>query len=310
MTDRITDIAVGVSEKIKTLKIVFRIPIYLFFWPLILTLSVFRSKFNLLVKYIVAALVILLIQIPWISGIAGMFSSSAPKLTVDQPLEDSESLIEPMVPTGKSESTPIVVVAYQNLTTTCEGRYIAGSLEILNKSNVKVSGRVDVPITTYEKFMIPLSGIFLDVPSESSTVIALEGGAECKKGQKIGEPKIVFTIPSSNSLANVNLKEAFEWSNVSAICDASSGLVKLKATALNVTEFELTAGIQAYLANGPLSEGQKSAGARGTSYFGIIDRLKPGERRVIDFGYGDSCIKGRKGFDGPYFTQFETVFTY
>ena len=108
----------------------------------------------------------------------------------------------------------------------------------------------------------------------------------------------------------VNLWDAFKWSNVSAVCDAPSGLVRLKATALNTTTFELTAGIQAYLANGPLSDGLKKAGFKGTSYFATIDRLKPGESQIVDFGYGDSCIKGRKGFDGPYFTEFETIFTY
>ena len=158
--------------------------------------------------------------------------------------------------------------------------------------------------------MIPLSGVFLDLPPDSFTVISLEGGEGCKKGQVIGEPSTVFTIPSDENLKTLNQLNAFEWSAVKASCDGPSERVSLKATARNVSEFTLTAGIEAHVANGPLSQGQIDAGLKGTSFLGTIYRLGPGETREISFGYGDSCIKGKKGFDGPYTTQFETRFTY
>ena len=310
MADRLTGIANVASEKVSSLNWLIRIPIYLLLWPSLLIIRIARIEFNLILRYAAIIFLFFLVQLPWLSGVTAMFSTSNVNRSEIGQSNKDEVVPTPSSPAEQNPVEAVVDVNYQNFETNCDSDYFSGSLEIVNSSNVSVSGRVDVPVKTYEKFMIPLSGVFLNLPADSSTVISLTGKTECKKGQIVGEPEIVFTFPSSRGLQEVNRLDAFKWSNVSATCDAPSGLVRLRATALNTTSLELTAGIQAYLANGPLSDGQKRAGSKGTSYFGTIDRLKPGESQVVDFGYGDSCIKGRKGFDGPYFTEFETIFTY
>ena len=73
-------------------------------------------------------------------------------------------------------------------------------------------------------------------------------------------------------------------------------------TVRNITEFTLTAGIEVNLINGERESFD--------SFYGTIYKLGPGEIREIDFGYGESCQKGVRGFQGPYTTQFETRFTY
>lgn len=284
--------------------------IIIFAWPLVLTFYVWSRNFNIFLKVTAIIFFVLFLQIPWIdsfvTAVSDNSTSSKDVEKVKDPLEVEtvEEVSEPVA------VDPIIKVEYKNLTTNCDEYFMTGTLEVTNLGNVPISGRVELPVDTYEKFMIPLSGVFLAVSPSSTEVINLEGGEGCKKGQKVGEPTTVFTIPATNNLESINIRDAFEWSKVSAICDAKSGFVRLKARVLNVSTYELTAGIQAYLANGPLSEAQKEAGFKGVSYFGTIYKIKPNESREIDFGYGSGCIKGRKGFDGPYFTEFETIFTY
>ena len=287
-----------------------RLPLFAFAWPILLGLYLFsRSSNNKVNGGVLLALVIFL-QAPWLSSIAEFanFDSSRISSGIKELTPNISGNNESATPTPSV--SPVVSVSYGAVTTDCTDYYMGGTLEVRNSGNTRVSGRAEIPVTTYEKFMIPLSGVFLDLPPDSFTVISLEGGEGCKKGQVIGEPSTVFTIPSDENLKTLNQLNAFEWSAVKASCDGPSERVSLKATARNVSEFTLTAGIEAHVANGPLSQGQIDAGLKGTSFLGTIYRLGPGETREISFGYGDSCIKGKKGFDGPYTTQFETRFTY
>ena len=291
------------------LHIAVRIPLFAVAWPFLLGLSVFSRGKNSAVNYSVLVALVIFLQIPWLTSmaeIANFGQSQISDNTTTQKVDTSEEAASEPSPTA----SPVIEVAYGAVTTNCDDYFMTGTLEVKNLGNIPISGRAELPVSTYEKFMIPLSGVFLDLPPESSTVINLEGGEGCKKGQVVGKPVTVFTIPGTENLSTLNLLNAFEWKFVSAVCDKGSGFVRLKAIATNTTSYTLTAGIQAYLANGPLSQGQKDAGVRGTSYFGTIYKILAGESREIDFGYGDSCIKGRTGFDGPYFTEFETVFTY
>jgi hypothetical protein len=296
--------------KFSNLHIAIRVPIYVFLWPVLLGLYLFSRGRNNKVNAGVLLALIIFLQVPWLSSIAEFanFDSSSISSGIKELAPNNSANNEPTAPTPTV--SPIVSVSYGAITTDCSDYFMGGTLEVRNSGNTPISGRAEIPVTTYEKFMIPLSGVFLDLPPDSFTVISLEGGEGCKKGQIIGEPSTVFTIPSDENLKTLNQLNAFEWSAVKATCDGPSGRVSLKATARNVSEFTLTAGIQAYVANGPLSQGQIDVGLKGTSFFGTIYRLGPGESREINFGYADSCIKGKKGFDGPYTTQFETRFTY
>ncbi len=215
--------------------------------------------------------------------------------------------------TSKTTSSSVVIeqrigVEYQNLTIDCSGSYLMGTVDVFNSGNVSISGRVEVPVETTESFMVPLSGVFLNVPASATAKITLETSISCRKDQIVGEPLTVFTIPSLDNLQKLNIKDAFEWSDVRVSCDTQSTWVRLEATVKNVSSFELTAGFDAYVQNGPLSEGQKKEGLRGTLYRGSTYKIQPGESRRIKFGYGDFCLKGK--YDGPYSTEFETVFTY
>ena len=214
------------------------------------------------------------------------------------------------VATVQSElvSEQIIGVEYQNLTIDCSGSYLMGTLDVLNSGNVPISGRVEVPVETKENFMVPLSGVFLDVPASAIAKTTLETTISCRKDQKVGEPLTVFTIPSMDKIQKLDIKDAFEWSDVRVNCDYQSTWVRLEATVKNVSAFELTTGFEAYVQNGPLSEGQKKVGLRGERYLGSAYKIQPGESRKIKFGYGDFCLKGMS--DGPYTTEFETVFTY
>ena len=296
--------------KFSNLHIAIRLPMYVFLWPVLLGLYVFsRGRNNKVNSGVLLALVIFL-QVPWFSSIAEFanFDSSSISSGIKELTPNISGNNEPATPTPSV--SPVVSVSYGAVTTDCTDYYMGGTLEVRNSGNTPISGRAEIPVTTYEKFMIPLSGVFLDLPPDSFTVISLEGGEGCKKGQVVGEPSTVFTIPSDENLETLNQLNAFEWSAVKAMCDGPSERVSLKATARNVSEFTLTAGIEAFVANGPLTQGQIEAGRKGTSFLGTIYRLGPGETREISFGYGDSCIKGKKGFDGPYTTHFETRFTY
>ena len=296
--------------KFSNLHLAIRVPMYVVLWPVLLGLYVFsRGRNNKVNGGVLLALVIFL-QAPWFSSIAEFanFDSSSISSGIKELTPNISGNNEPATPTPSV--SPVVSVSYGAVTTDCTDYYMGGTLEVRNSGNTPISGRAEIPVTTYEKFMIPLSGVFLDLPPDSFTVISLEGGEGCKKGQVVGEPSTVFTIPSDENLETLNQLNAFEWSAVKATCDGPSERVSLKATARNVSEFTLTAGIEAFVANGPLSQGQIEAGRKGTSFLGTIYRLGPGETREISFGYGDSCIKGKKGFDGPYTTQFETRFTY
>jgi hypothetical protein len=291
------------------LHLALRIPLFGLAWPVLLGLYVFSRGKNSAVNYGALVALVIFLQIPWLTSMADLVNVGEDKTTniaITQQGKPSDEVTSEPSPTA----SPIIDVAYGAVTTNCDNYFMTGTLEVTNLGNIPISGRAELPVSTYEKFIIPLSGVFLDLPPESSTIIALEGGEGCKKGQVVGKPSTVFTIPGTENLETLNLLNAFEWKSVSAVCDKGSGFVRLKATATNLTHYTLTAGIQAYLANGPLSQGQKDAGVRGNSYFGTIYKLEAGKSREIDFGYGDSCIKGRTGFDGPYFTEFETVFTY
>ncbi|KGA20204.1 hypothetical protein GM50_3005 [freshwater metagenome] len=296
--------------KFSKLHIAIRLPIYVFLWPVLLGLYVFSRGRNNKVNSGVLLVLVIFLQVPWLSSISEFanFDRSSISSGIKELTPNISGNNEPATPTPSV--SPVVSVSYGAVTTDCTDYYMGGTLEVRNSGNTPISGRAEIPVTTYEKFIIPLSGVFLDLPPDSFTVISLQGGEGCKKGQVVGEPSTVFTIPSDENLITLNQLNAFEWSAVKATCDGPSERVSLKATARNVSEFTLTAGIEAFVANGPLSQGQIEAGLKGTSFLGTIYRLGPGETREISFGYGDSCIKGKKGFDGPYTTQFETRFTY
>ena len=287
-------------EKFSQLNLALRIPSYIVSWPILLGLYVFSRSKNTILNLCVLLSLTLFIQVPWVTSIAGVssidrfniFSSKDDSLSTDQ---SNDGFANPTI-------SPVISVSYGAVTIDCAGSEISGTLEVKNSGNTPISGRAEIPVTTYEKYVIPLSGVFLDLAPGSSTVISLEGAQGCKAGQVIGQPTTAFTIPSQVKLQTLNLLDAFEWSAIKAICDKGSELISLKATVRNITEFTLTAGFEANLANGE----------RGSfkSFYGTIYKLGPGEIREIDFGYGESCQKGVRGFQGPYTTQFETRFTY
>ena len=298
------------------LHLALRLLIIVIAWPILLGLYVFSRSKNAIINFTAFFLLIVFFQIPWIASIVEQ--ANLTPMSTSTSGEKSKSKDLPKVEKEEKEEftspsptvSPVIDLSYGAITTDCTNYFMTGTLEVKNSGNTSISGRAEIPVSTYEKFKIPLSWIFLDLPPGSSTTILLEGGEGCKKGQVIGKPSTVFTIPSQGNLETLNQLDAFEWSSVKAVCDKGSGRVRLKASARNTSEFTLTAGIQGYLANGPLSQGQIDAGNKGSSFFGTIYKLEPGETREIDFGYGDGCIKGKKGFDGPYLTQFETRFTY
>ena len=284
------------------LNLALRIPSYIVAWPILLGLYVFSRSKNTILNLCVLLSLTLFIQVPWVTSIAGVssidrfniFSSKDNALSTDQS-NDGSANPNPTI-------SPIISVSYGAVTIDCAGSDISGTLEVKNSGNTPISGRAEIPVTTYEKYIIPLSGVFLDLAPGSSTVISLEGAQGCKAGQVIGEPTTAFTIPSQTKLQTLNLLDAFEWSAIKAICDKGSELISLKATVRNITEFTLTAGIEVNLTNGERESFD--------SFYGTIYKLGPGETRAIDFGYGESCQKGVRGFQGPYTTQFETRFTY
>ena len=280
------------------LHLALRIPLYLIAWPVLLGLYIFSRGKNKAVGLGLLLSLTLFIQIPWVASIAG--GSILDRLNIFSSKDGSASTdglgsLDPKI-------SPIISVSYGAITTNCEGYNMSGTLEVKNSGNTSISGRAEIPVFTYEKFMIPLSGVFLDLAPGSTTVISLEGGEGCKAGQVVGQPSTAFTIPSEVKLQTLNLLDSFEWSAVKAICDKESELISLKATVRNISEFTLTAGIEANLATGERESFK--------SFYGTIYKLGPGETREIDFGYGESCQEGVSGFQGPYTTAFETRFTY
>lgn len=304
----------GLLHKYEQLTLPKKIIVILLVGPLVASLFLLKKNFNSWIKYGLIIALVLFVQIPWMSGLANLFSQSDTKISnieSDKQTTSAQNSPSPVVsPTPDPTIVPEIELEYKNLTTDCSDSYLKGTLEVLNLGNISISGRVELPVFTDEKFMVPLSGIFLDIAPLTSKFIDLESKAGCKKSQKVGEPETVFTIPSLDNLERINVSDAFKWSGISTVCDGPFGRVKLTATVKNLSDSQLTAGIKAYLSNGPLSEGSKKAGLKGDSLLATIYKINPGESRRIDFGYGSSCIKGAKGFDGPYFVEFETMFTY
>lgn len=292
------------------LHIVFRVIGFILAWPVLLGLYIFSRNKNTAVNFVAFFLLLIFLQAPWVASLPGVRDINSSNVSQDILHTDSKKSSDQDTSAPAPNVSPVIEITYGAVTTSCKDYFMTGTLEVVNNGNVQVSGRAEIPVSTYEKFMIPLSGVFLNLPPDSSTVISLEGGEGCKKGQVVGVPSTIFTLPNQNNLETINKLDAFEWSSVKATCDKASAFVRLKATAKNKSDLILTAGIQGYLLNGPLSQGQIDAGVKGTSYFGTIYKLGPGESREIDFGYGDHCLKGRKGFDGPYSATFETRFTY
>jgi hypothetical protein len=257
------------------------------------------------------------IKIPvWLWIVGGFFLigviADGTKSPDEQAKGQSEvSLVENSISTSTSStviSEQRISVDYKNLNVDCSGSDLQGTVDVFNSGNVSISGRVEVPVETEESFTVPLSGVFLDVPASATVEVTLKSAVGCREDQVVGQPFTAFTIPSIEKLQKINVQNAFKWSEVRAQCDYESTWVRLEATVTNISSFELTAGFAAYLQNGPLSEGQKKAGLRGTLYRGNVWKIQPGESRKIKFGYGDFCMRGTD--DGPYFTEFETVFTY
>ena len=280
------------------LHLALRIPLFVIAWPVLLGLFIFSRGKNKAVALGLLLSLTLFIQIPWVTAIAG--GSILDRLNIFS--SENGSSTKDGLGSSDPALSPVISVSYGAVTTNCTESYMTGTLEVKNSGNTPISGRAEVPVSNYEKFMIPLSGVFLDLAPGSTTVISLESGQECKAGQVVGQPTTAFTIPSEVKLQTLNLLDSFEWSAVKAICDKESELISLKATVRNISEFTLTAGIEANLANG---ERQSF-----NSFYGTIYKLPPGETREIDFGYGESCEKGVRGFPGPYTTVFETRFTY
>ncbi len=310
MGSRLLEKLEGSWQSFSRLHIALRIPLFILFWPFLIGLYIFSENRNTKVNIAALIALTLLLQLPWLNALAekSQLNRITPSIkSVDLPFSGSgnsgSAIPEPTV-------SPVVSISYGAVTTGCSGYFMTGTLEVTNNGNTPISGRAEIPVFTYEKFMVPLSGIFLNVPPDSTTVISLEGGEGCKKGQTLGAPTTVFTIPSQDGLKTINQFGAFEWSAVTASCDKGAGFIKLVATARNTSEYELTAGIEARVTNGPLSQGQINAGVQGTAFFGTIYKLAPGQSRVINFGYGGYCVKGQKGDDGPYSTEFEVRFTY
>lgn len=304
----------GLVHRYEQLTLPKKIIIIFLVGPLVASLFILKKNLNSWIKYGLIISLVLFVQIPWMNGLVNFVSQPGSELSNMESNKQTPSVQNSPSPIVSATPDPIIVpeikLEYKNLTTDCSESYMRGTLEVSNLGNIYISGRVEVPVTTYEKFMVPLSGIFLDIAPLTSKFIDLESKAGCKKSQKVGEPATVFTIPSLDNLERINVPDAFKWSGISTFCDGPFGRVNLKATVKNLSDSQLTAGINAYLSNGPLSEGSKKAGLKGNSLLATIYKINPGESRRINFGYGSSCIKGAKGFDGPYFVEFETVFTY
>lgn len=310
MTPRLIEKLDGSWQSFSRLSIALRVPLYFLFWPFLIGLYIFSQSRNTKVNIAALIALTLFLQLPWLDSLAE-------KSQVDRLNFSFKSVDLPFIGSSNSGSrlpdptvSPIVKISYGAVTTTCNDDDITGTLEVTNNGNTPISGRAEIPIFTYEKFVVPISGLFINLPPDSSTVISLEGGAGCKKGQSVGTPRTVFTMPSEDGLKTINQLDAFEWSEVSASCDKGAEYIKLVATARNTSEYELTAGIEARVTNGPLTESQINAGLKGSPFYGTIYKIAPGESRVIDFGYGGYCVKGQKGDDGPYSTEFEVRFTY
>lgn len=310
MKKRVLQTLDGSWASFSRLHVALRVPLFLLFWPFLIGIYIFSRSKNTLINFGALISLTLFLQIPWLNSIAdfGNFDNLSESIkSQGLPFSgpDSSGSVNP-----EPTVSPVVKISYGAVTTSCTDYYMTGTLEVTNSGNTPISGRAEIPVFTYEKFIVPLSGIFLNLPPDSSTVISLEGGEGCKKGQTVGSPTTAFTIPSQDSLKTLNQFDAFEWSEISASCDKGAEYIKLVATARNTSEYELTAGIEAFVANGPLTQGEIDAGLRGENFFATIYKLAPGESRVINFGYGGWCEKGKKGEDGPYITEFETRFTY
>jgi len=310
MGSRLLEKLDGSWQSFSRLPIALRIPLFILFWPFLIGLYIFSENRNTKVNIAALIALTLFLQMPWLNALAEKSQINSLDISfksIDLPFTGSSSsgsrLPDPTV-------SPIVEISYGAVTTACNDDDITGTLEVTNNGNTPISGRAEIPVFTYEKFVVPISGIFLNLPPDSSTVISLEGGAGCKKGQTIGEPRTVFTMPSQDGLKTLNQLDAFEWSEVTASCDKGAEYIKLVATARNTSEYELTAGIEARVTNGPLTESQMKAGLKGSPFYGTIYKIAPGESRVVNFGYGGYCVKGQKGDDGPYSTEFEVRFTY
>lgn len=317
--------------QLKTLPWPIRYLFNFFLWPVTLTFISFQRFTNKFVKISLAFVLSVVVLPLWWIVLAGVYvgianpsseittanEKSEIATTSPQPENSASDVGEKIVPSNEaqsqldtSSSNPQIEISYSQLSTSCDDYYFAGSLKVTNESNVPVTGRVEIPVETYEKFIIPLSGVFYDLQPSESQIITLEGGEGCKEDQVLGDPYTVFTIPSESNLNTINRLNAFTWSNESISCDGPSGLIRLIATVRNDSEFTLTAGFQAYVLNGEQPESYVEAGVKGTSYFGSVYQINPGEERKVDFGYGGFCIKDRKEFDGPYAVEFETRFTY
>ena len=304
----------GLVHRYEQLTLPKKIVIIFLVGPLVASLFILKKNLNSWIKYGLIISLVLFVQIPWMNGLVNFVSQPGSELSNMESNKQTPSVQNSPSPIVSATPDPIIVpeikLEYKNLTTDCSESYMRGTLEVSNLGNIYISGRVEVPVTTYEKFMVPLSGIFLDIAPLTSTLIDLKSKAECKKSQKVGEPITVFSVPFLENAKTINIPDAFKWSGISTVCDGQSNFVKLKATVKNLSNLQLTAGVKAFLSNGPLSEGSKKAGLKGDSMLATIYKINPGESKRIDFGYGSSCRKGVKGLDGPYFVEFETVFTY
>jgi len=313
------------NERYRKLPKLARVVVLVGFWPSVVMIGIFRRSTNTLLRTVLGFFVVVFLQIPWLGTLITSVSeassgrsdvpaqdasigSQEENVVIAEGGSDAEDLPR-AVPTT-IEVDPIVKIEYRNLKVDCEGSAIVGSIEVLNLGSTSISGRVEVPVETFEKFMVPLAGIFLDVPPSSSSIISLEGDKECVEGQTIGEPDTAFTIPSANEFRTWNLLDAFAWDNVKVSCDYKSAFIQLEARVTNTSPYELTAGFEAAVQNGPPTDYEKQTGASGTTFRASVYKIQPGESKVVKFGYDGFCLDGFDGLDGPYKTTFRTIFTY
>jgi hypothetical protein len=300
---KLSKFANRISFKVNTIPLVLRIFVWIFLWPILLGVFLLRKPNLLFLRVAAAVLVIALFQYQWLSAFYSSFNvaRSVDNQPEAQPMPSISAIDSPSDAPSQAPLIPVVKIELSDFQSNCNESRMLGMITVANNGNVDTSGRVSVPVSSFEKYEIPLSGIFLSIEANTKQSIKLESDFECKEGQVFGDPRVDFTYPSGVD-ASIGVKNAFEWSNFSYKCDSASELISFKATVKNISSNLISAGVIARLSTEEVNYT--------IDYWSPISKLAPGESREIDFGYDGVCNVQRGGTKGPYEPSFEVVYSY
>lgn len=194
--------------------------------------------------------------------------------TTEVPVSTTVVVTDTTEVTVSSPSVSIAIVAQS-----CDYHPLV-TVSVLNTGRDVVSGGVFVPVDLGEGGYVPLFGSFLSLDTGDATEIDLTSLDDCGEVLEVGVPSAarLFT-PGYRPEPLPN--PAVEWTDLSIVCDRSIDAYEGRGLVENLTDEVVTGGFFLVVKHSDYSAGDR-LGA-------VVERLAPGERREVTFGFEVPC---------------------